>query len=188
MGKPAGLVEKFNKKITRPLAKRLAPVRWLSPNLITWISFILSGLVAPFLVIKGKLQIAGLLVLLGAWLDSLDGDLARERGQVSAEGAILDAVLDRYTDLFLIASLILYCNRCLVAGLLSMVGSSLVPYVRAKVEACGKEAVATFGSRDIRNVIVLLGLILRRPFEMLWILAIVSNLSALHRFYFGVKR
>ncbi len=187
MGKPAGLVEKFNKKITRPLARKLAPVRWISPNLITWISFLFSGLVAPFLILRGKLQMAGLLVLLGAWLDSLDGDLARERGQVSPEGAILDAVLDRYTDLLIIASLILYCNRCLVAGLLAMIGSSLVPYVRARVEACGKQAAATFGSRDIRNVIVMLGLILRRPFELLWVLAVVSNLSALHRFYLGVK-
>ncbi|RTZ67332.1 MAG: CDP-alcohol phosphatidyltransferase family protein [Aquificaceae bacterium] len=184
---PRGIIESINKRITVPIAKRLKYSPYITPNLITWISFFLSGIVAPFLILKELYPLAGFFVYLGALLDSLDGDLARERNQTSTEGAILDAVLDRYIDLFLIASLT-YVSQCWVWGLLAMIGSSLVPYVRAKTEAVGKKSVSTFGSRDVRNLILFLGLILSLPCETLGVLAVISNLSAIHRFYFALKK
>ena len=181
------MVEVLNKKFTVPLAKRLRDVEWITPNRITLFSFLLSGILAPLAIVKGLLPLAGLLVYAGALLDSLDGDLARERGISSREGAILDAVLDRYTDLLLIGALLLYEESCLLAGVFAMIGSSLVPYIRAKAEAEGKSSTATFGSRDIRNLILFIGLILSAPCFTLYTLAIVSNLSALHRLFHALR-
>ena len=186
--RPKGLVERLNKCLTRPLARKLKKVSWITPDRITWVSFILAGILGSWSILKGHLARAGFLVLFGAWLDSLDGDLARERGVASPEGAILDAVLDRYIDLFLIAALILFCKRCLLPGLLSMIGSALVPYIRAKVEAMGKSSVSTLASRDVRNLILILGLWLGKPYLILWVLAVLSNLSALHRFIMGIRK
>lgn len=182
-----GVIAALNKKLSVPLARKLKYVEWITPNRVTLLSFFVSGILAPVVIMKGLLPLGGLFVYLGAFLDSLDGDIARERGVNSKEGAIMDAVLDRYADLMLIGSLMLYDNSCLLAGILAMIGSSLVPYIRAKTEAEGKKSVATFGSRDVRNLVMFLGLILSAPCLTLYTLALVSNLSALHRFFHALR-
>ena len=48
---------------------------------------------------------AGVFVALGDLLDYLDGALARAQGSASREGAIFDAVLDRYIDFLVIGAL-----------------------------------------------------------------------------------
>lgn len=187
--RPVGLVEKINKKLTKVIARKLKNVKWLTPNHVTWISFIVSGILAPWLIIEHELKLSAVTILIGAWLDSLDGDLARERGTASREGAILDAVLDRYVDLFILGSLTyVYREICLIPGLFSMIGTSLVPYVRAKTEAVGKTSVSTFASRDVRNVFLVIGLLLGQPCILLWCMAVLTNLSAMHRFIAGVRK
>ncbi len=183
-----GIIERFNKKFTVPLAYKLKDVDVITPNRLTLLSFLIAGVFAPIMIIKGLLPLAGVLIYIGALLDSLDGDLARVRGITSKEGAILDAVLDRYIDLFLICSLIIYDKSCLLWGLLAIIGSSLVPYIRAKTEAEGKKSTATIGSRDIRNMILFIGLLLNVPCLTLTVLAAVSNISALHRLLHALKR
>ncbi len=182
-----GIVESINKKFTVPLAEKLKDNPYVTPNRLTWASFFIAGILAPLFILKGLLPLAGILVYIGALLDSLDGDLARVRGETSKEGAILDAVLDRYIDLFILSALIIYDTECLVWGLLAMIGSSLVPYVRAKTEAVGKQSVATIGSRDTRNLILFIGLLLNAPCLTLIVIAIVSNISAVHRLYYALK-
>ncbi len=183
-----GIVERLNKKLTVPLAYKLKDVNTITPNRLTLLSFLIAGILAPISIVGGYLPLAGVMVYIGALLDSLDGDLARVRGITSKEGAILDAVLDRYTDLLLIGSLIIYDRECLLWGILAMIGASLVPYIRAKTEAEGKSSTATLGSRDVRNLILLVGLLLNAPCLTLIVLAIVSNISALHRLLHALKR
>ena len=178
-----GVIARANKRLTVPLARRLRDVWWITPDRLTLASFVVAGVLAPLCILGGLLPFAGVLTYAGALLDSLDGDLAKERGITSSRGAVLDAVLDRYIDLFLIGALMLYDRSCLIAGIFAMVGSSLVPYIRAKVEAEGGRSTATFGSRDIRNLILFVGLVLSAPCLTLYVLAVVSNLSALHRLF-----
>jgi len=52
----------------------------------------------------------------------------------------------------------------------------------------GKTSVATLASRDVRNLILVAGLLFNRPYFMLWGLAVLSNISALHRFVMGIRR
>ncbi len=182
-----GPIERLNKKLTQPLALLLKDFEPITPNRLTLISFLFAGIVAPLLILKGHLFLSAIFIYIGALLDSLDGDLARVRGITSKEGAILDAVLDRYIDLFIISAIIIYDKGCLVWGLLAMVGSALVPYVRAKTEAVGKSSTPTFASRDIRNLILFVGLILGSPCLTLIVLALLSNLSALHRLLFALR-
>ena len=188
MERPKGIIERINKKLTVPLAEKLKDKYYITPNRITWISFIIAGILAPFMILEKHFIIASILVLIGAWLDSLDGDLARVRKQTSKEGEILDAVLDRYVDLLIISAMIFVERDCLIAGLFALIGSSLVPYVRARTEAAGKKSISTFGSRDIRNIILVVGLISGMLCRTLWVLAIVANLSACHRFYYAIRR
>ncbi len=179
------LVEEINKVLTLRLAKLIKDYEFLSPNLITLLSF---SLVVPtfYLIMEGKFPLAGAVLYLSALLDSLDGDLARLRGKTTKEGALLDAVLDRYFDLLTVFALTLKTQDYFF-GFLALLGSSLVPYIRAKAESLGKRDLKTFGSRDVRNFLIFLGLILSKPELTLKLLAILSNLSALHRFYRALR-
>jgi phosphatidylglycerophosphate synthase len=146
-----------------------------------------AGVLAPWAIVTGLNLPAAILVLAGAWLDSLDGDLAQARQCGTKEGEILDAVLDRYIDFAIIAALIWQTPECLLVGLGALLGSQMVSYLRARTEAAGKASVATFGSRDIRNIILVAGLLGGWYCALLIVLALIANASALHRFYHATK-
>ncbi|MHC4639846.1 MAG: CDP-alcohol phosphatidyltransferase family protein, partial [Planctomycetota bacterium] len=148
---------------------------------------LVAGILAPWAIIAELNVCAAILVLSGAWLDSLDGDLARARQNGTKEGEILDAVLDRYIDFFIISALIWQTPGCLLGGLAALLGNQMVPYLRARTEVTGKSSVATFGSRDIRNILLVVGLFLGWYCVLLIGLAVLSNASAFHRFYYATR-
>lgn len=186
--RPSGFIERLNKKLSVPVARLLVDVSWITPNGITWASALVAGVLAPWAIVAGLNLPAAILVLAGGWLDSLDGDLARARQCGTKEGEILDAVLDRYIDFAIIAALIWLTPECLLAGLAALLGNQMVPYLRARTEAAGKTSVATFGSRDIRNMVLVVGLIVGWYCALLIVLALIANASALHRFYHAARR
>ncbi|GAA2602009.1 hypothetical protein GCM10010435_96650 [Winogradskya consettensis] len=84
-----------------PLASRLvwlvAPVRWITPNLLTMGAFLL-GFVSAYCFAQGDYPwlIAGAVVFhLSFVLDCMDGKIARLKGTGSVFGAWLDYVFDR---------------------------------------------------------------------------------------------
>lgn len=186
--RPSGFIERLNKKLSDPVARLLVNVSSITPNGITWTSAFVAGVLAPWAIVAGLNLLAAILVLAGAWLDSLDGNLARTRQCGTKEGEILDAVLDRYIDFAIIAALIWQTPECLLVGLAALLGNQMVPYLRARTEAAGKASVATFGSRDIRNMVLVVGLIGGWYRVLLIVLAIITNASALHRFYHAARR
>ncbi len=161
----------------------------------------MGGAGASICILTLPLWTAGILVALGDFSDYLDGDLARRQGTGSKEGAIWDAVLDRYTDFFVIGALtylavavleghadyfigelnIMTSKAALLVGLAALMGSMLTPYVRAKSEAEGKSSVATFGDRGWRNRVVIVGLFLSQPVWTLGVIALITNVSVVHR-------
>lgn len=186
--RPSGFIERLNKQLSVPVARLLRNVSWITPNGITWTSALVAGVLAPWAIVTGRNLPAAILVLAGGWLDSLDGDLARVRQCGTKEGEILDAVLDRYIDFAIIAALIWQTPDCLWVGLAALLGNQMVPYVRARTEAAGKASVATLGSRDMRNMILVVGLFGGWYCPLLIVLALIANASALHRFYHATRR
>jgi len=186
--RPSGFIERLNKKLSVPVARLMVNVSWITPNGITWTSAMVAGVLAPWAIVTGLNLLAAILVLAGAWLDSLDGDVAQARQCGTKEGEILDAVLDRYIDFAIIAALIWQTPECSLVGLAALLGSQMVPYLRARTEAAGKASVATFGSRDIRNMVLVVGLIGGWYCALLIVLAILTNASAVHRFYHAARR
>ncbi|GGQ63400.1 CDP-alcohol phosphatidyltransferase family protein [Couchioplanes azureus] len=97
-----------------PLASRLvwlvAPVRWITPNLLTMGAFVL-GLVAAACFAAGDYPwlVAGALVFhLSFVLDCMDGKIARLKGNGSVFGSWLDYVFDRLR--------VVVCGVALMAG------------------------------------------------------------------------
>ena len=85
----------------------------------------------------GRFALGGCMSLASGILDAMDGRLARFRAQESKAGAAFDSILDRYVDFGLLAGLGWYYRGsvALLPVLLAMLGTFVVPYVRAKGEA-----------------------------------------------------
>ncbi len=182
---PKGVIERFNKLFTVPLAKSLGKYDFITPNKVTVASAVVGCLAAPFIYFKQYI-ISAILIIIGAFLDSLDGDIAREKGMSSRKGALLDAVLDRYVDIIILSALLLSTREYFI-GLAAILGSAIVPYVRARAEAEGLVAARTIGSRDTRNLVLFLGLLFQRPVLTLAVIAVIGNVSGIHRIYVALK-
>jgi CDP-diacylglycerol--glycerol-3-phosphate 3-phosphatidyltransferase len=132
---------------------------------------------------------AGARLLAGAF-DVLDGAVARVTGQVYRYGAFLDSTIDRYAEGFTYVALLYYFlfpgGHHLEAMLViaALTGSLLVSYVRARAQSLGFVCDGGILARPERVVITVLGLlvpILLVP--VLWVLAVLTNVTALQRIY-----
>jgi phosphatidylglycerophosphate synthase len=123
--------------VTRPLW-RLLLASGVSANFVTGSAAAL-GVLASVAVAAGWFALGGWLFLFSGILDAMDGRLARARGQIAPAGTVIDSVLDRYTDAMLLIGLCWYfrASWVLLPALAALLGTSLVPYVRAKAEALG---------------------------------------------------
>ena len=183
------VIDGLYRRGTRPLAGYLAQYRWITPNRISLAGFLVGGVGASICILTRPLWTAGILFALGDILDYLDGDLAGTQGTGSREGAIFDAVLDRYTDFLVIGTLVYVTgDSALLVGLAALLGAMLTPYIRAKTEAQGKNSVNTVGERGWRNRIMVVGLLLGQPFWTMAAIAVVANFSALHRLTFALRK
>jgi CDP-diacylglycerol--glycerol-3-phosphate 3-phosphatidyltransferase len=118
-------------------AKRLCLALGLSANAVTWFSLILGALSAVAIAL-GQFGLGAFIGIIGALGDALDGMIARERGEASNGGALLDAAVDRYVEsLFLGAVIIHYFNYrgVVLMTLLAWLGSYMISYASAKADA-----------------------------------------------------
>ena len=166
-------------------------IRWtgVSPNLITLLGFCLTAIAAVFAT-YGQFLVAGILLALGGTLDALDGALARVTDRVSRYGAFLDSTLDRYSEVTIYLGLLVYYTAFqtghrleILLIYLTIVGSLLVSYTRARAEGIGVSCRTGLFTRAERWITLVLGLLFNQVLLALWLLAVLSNLTALQRVY-----
>jgi CDP-diacylglycerol--glycerol-3-phosphate 3-phosphatidyltransferase len=163
-----------------------------NPNLFTFMGF-LATLLASFLILKESWISAGLFIILSGILDLFDGVAARKLGKVTTFGGFLDSVLDRYSDLFLLLSLLIYYLRkgdpgLVVLASLASIGTALVPYVRARAEAASVSCTVGLMERAERIGLLSAGAIFGWMELMLWILTILTHFTVLQRIYYVWKK
>lgn len=121
-----------------PVAARLVTV---DPNRISWVAFLAavgSGM-SFFGGGPALLTLALVLLLANAYLDALDGKVAKLAGKASRRGDFLDHVLDRYADVFMIGGIAfggLYSQ--LWVGTLALLGVLLTSYMGTQAQAVGQ--------------------------------------------------
>ena len=160
----------------------------ISPNALTAIGFLLTVVVAIVLA-TGNLLWGGLLLIFAALFDTLDGALARHAGKTSVFGAFFDSVMDRFSESVTLIALVYYYSSqpngqvpvLLLA--LSMMGSLMVSYTRARAEAVQIECKEGFFQRTERIVVLIFGLVTGWMLPVLWVLAIFPNFTAVQRIY-----
>ena len=164
----------------------------IRPNMITTAG-LLGNIAAGVLIASGQLLWGGIIALITAPLDALDGTMARLRNEPSRYGSFVDSVSDRYSEFALYAGLLVYFNdtgtwRDALLVFFAAMGSILVSYVRAKAEALNYSAKIGLFTRVERYFVLIPGIILGYPHISLWILAILSNFTALQRFWYVRKQ
>jgi len=156
------------------------------PNTLTFIGMGLNGLASWALAEGEWLQGASLIVLAG-FFDILDGAMARNCNEASSFGSFLDSVIDRYSDLSLLVGLLIFYSRQgiilyqVLIGL-SLMGTALVPYTRARAETIIPQCNVGIMERPERILLIFLGAAI--PVIMpivVWILAIFTNLTVIQR-------
>jgi phosphatidylglycerophosphate synthase len=155
------------------------------PNTITILG-LMGNIVGAVLLALGHMTIGGIIVLVMALFDTLDGTMARLRGMSSDFGAFVDSVTDRYSELVIFGGLMYYFlskgDWISVLGIyLAASGSVLVSYVRARAASLGMDTKVGFLSRFERYLVLAPSLILNIPMVGIWIIAVFSHITALQR-------
>ena len=168
-----------------PLGRIVAKTH-LTPNAITIIGLILNVGVAA-VIASGNLVLGGVLVLLAGGFDALDGAVARATGKTSQFGGFLDSTLDRYSEAVVFAGLLIHLTRTdagtipVLLTYITIVGSLMISYTRSKAEAIGIRGDVGIAQRLERIIILALALLVSEPVWGLWVLAILTQITALHR-------
>ena len=165
-------------------------VRWLAlsrihPNVLTFIGLLIN-IVAAYLFAAGSFRWAGAVVIGAGLFDMVDGRVARETNRVTRFGGFFDSVLDRYSDLALLMGLLVYyasINRFfyVVLTAIVMTGSVMVSYTRARAENTIPKCKVGFLERPERVVLLIIGALTDRMAPVLWVIAVLSNLTVIHR-------
>ncbi len=157
----------------------------IHPNVLTFIGLLIN-IWAAFLFAAGRFRAAGLVVIGAGLFDMVDGRVARETNRVTKFGGFFDSVLDRYSDLALFMGLLVYyasINRFfyIVLTAIVMTGSVMVSYARARAECIIPQCKVGFLERPERIVLIIIGALFDRMAPVLWVIAILSNVTVIHR-------
>src|SRR5580693_7437172 len=168
-------------------------VRWLAlsrihPNVLTFLGLLIN-IWAAWLFARGSFTWAGVVVIGAGLFDMVDGRVARETNQVTRFGGFFDSVLDRYSDLALLMGLLVYygtINRYFYVVLTAIVmsGSVMVSYTRARAENTIPSCKVGFMERPERVVLLIIGALFDRMAPVLWVIAVLSNITVIHRMVF----
>ena len=173
---------------TDPIGLMLYRRLRLRPNHLTVIGLGVS-LLAATAFCTGRTRSAGALLILAGLCDFFDGSLARASGQVSAFGAFLDSVIDRYSDLVvLLGIVVLFAQmphaRGAIVAMAGLIGSMMVSYTKARAESIGVRCTVGMMERPERMICLIAGALLDQLEPALWVLAVLANLTAIQRIAF----
>ncbi len=179
-------------KILNPIGLKIAQTG-LKPNHITLIGFILGIPIAYFYATQQPL-LALITIIASGIMDALDGAVARATGKTTKFGAVLDAVLDRYVEFFIIIGIALGNYARWSYAMIALFSAIMVSYTRARAESSGglnNCAVGLFERQERLLTIIIATLILPlydKSLEIaLIIIIILSQITVVQRLHYTWK-
>jgi CDP-diacylglycerol---glycerol-3-phosphate 3-phosphatidyltransferase len=174
-------------KVISLIVRGLALSR-IHPDVLTFIGLVING-VAAALLASDRFRTAGVVMVAAGLFDMVDGRVARETQQVTLFGGFFDSVVDRYSDLVLLMGLLVYyasINRFFYVVLTAVVmtASVMVSYTRARAECSIPKCKVGFMERPERMVLLIIGALFNRMAPVLWVIAVIGNISVIHRMLF----
>jgi CDP-diacylglycerol--glycerol-3-phosphate 3-phosphatidyltransferase len=177
-------------KIILLIVRGLALSR-IHPNVLTFFGLVINS-AAAVLLARGQFLYAGLVIIGAGLFDMVDGRVARETGQVTRFGAFFDSVIDRYSDLVLLVGLLVYYGNInrpfyVVLTAIVMISSVMVSYARSRAENLIPTCKVGFMERPERVVLFIIGALFDRMAPVLWVIAVLGNITVLHRMIFTYR-
>ena len=160
----------------------------IHPNVLTFLGLLIN-VGAAWLLAVGQFRWAGAVIIGAGLFDMVDGRVARETNRVTRFGGFFDSVLDRYSDLGLLVGLLVWygsINRpsYVVLTAVAMMGCVMVSYTRARAENSIPTCKVGFMERPERVVLMIIGALFDKKAQVLWVIAVLSNLTVIHRMIF----
>jgi len=179
------LPQKLPRNIADPIGRAVARLG-VTPNMISIFGFLGNG-VAAWLIVDERLLWAGIVYLVFSALDFVDGAVARATNQASDYGAVLDAILDRASEAFVLVAVAWYFadrgeHVQSVLAFAALFGSVAVSYMRARAEIVGLSMREGLFRRQERVALLGIGLLLNGLTVVIAALAVLANITALQRF------
>ena len=112
--------------------------------------------------------------------------MARASNQVTRFGGFFDSVIDRYSDASQFFGLLVFYARgdrffYVVLTAFVMVSAIMVSYTRARAESLIGSCRVGFMERPERLVLVIIGALFNRMAPVLWLIAVLSTITVIHR-------
>ena len=166
----------------------------LTPNAISLTGLVLN-VVAAVLITQRYFVLAGVAFIVGSVMDTLDGRYSRMSGKGTPFGAFLDSTLDRVEEGIVLAAVAAYFSArgndlAVAATVVTVLGSLMVSYTRARAEALGVECKVGLATRPVRVVILSIGLLFAKgaslgDFELLapavYVMAVLTTFTVIQR-------
>ena len=188
------LTERIGDALARPVERLARVFARVSPDVLTITGLALNGVACAFFAFAGGqdyrspllLRIGGLVALAASIFDMLDGRVARLRGRETKFGAFLDSTMDRYSDMLLFMGLLVLYARMdrtpdMVLVWVAAFGSFMTSYARARAESLIPRCSVGLLERPERIVLLGVGALANRMVAALWIIAVLSNVTAVQR-------
>jgi len=188
------LTERIGQAFARPVDVLVRAFARFSPDVLTITGLGLNGLACAFFAFSGGkgfssprlLRVGALVALVASIFDMLDGRVARRRGRETKFGAFLDSTMDRYSDMVLYMGLMILYARVdrtpqMVLVWVAAFGSFMTSYARARAESLIPRCTVGLLERPERIVLIILGGLTNRMVAALWIIAVLSNITAVQR-------
>jgi CDP-diacylglycerol--glycerol-3-phosphate 3-phosphatidyltransferase len=157
----------------------------VSPNALT-VTGMVASLAAGMVIAYGYQGAGAAIVVFTGFCDLMDGAVAKVSGAVTTFGSFLDSFLDRYSDFAIYIGIAVYFMNghnwpAMAFSVSAMVGSVLISYVRARAENLIDDCTPGFWKRGERVVFIILGLIAGRIDVVVYVLGVMTHVTALHR-------
>jgi CDP-diacylglycerol--glycerol-3-phosphate 3-phosphatidyltransferase len=188
------LTQRIGEAFSRPVEGLVRACARFNPDVLTITGLLLNGVACALFAFSGGkdytspalLRAGGAVALVASIFDMMDGRVARLRGRGTKFGAYLDSTMDRYSDMVLYMGLLILYARLDRTPLMVLVwvaafGSFMTSYARARAESLIPSCSVGFLERPERIVLLVLGALTNRISIVLWIIAVLSNVTAIQR-------
>lgn len=184
------MLRHYKASLTRlgdPVARALLRAH-IRPNHLTVVGLGVSILAACAFA-QGRLRVGAVLLALAGLFDFFDGALARLANSVSAFGAFLDSVVDRYSDLVVLMGVVLYYHRAadtpgVLLTMVALLGTIMTSYTKARAQSIGLACEIGLIERPERLILLIAGATFNALTPAMIALAVLTNVTALQRIFY----
>ncbi|MBU3957544.1 MAG: CDP-alcohol phosphatidyltransferase family protein [Nanoarchaeota archaeon] len=171
----------------------------ITPNCWTALSLI-AAFMGFYLIIQDKFISGAALFAIAAFLDLIDGSVAKAKNKVSVLGAYLDTITDRYVEFIIIFGLFFVAYPHFIFSaktwlLIMLFGSLMTSYSISAAREEGVEerrlrgGILERGERMILLFLIILLSDFSRTYALylIAIMAVLANITALQRIWIAVR-